>query len=119
MFDTSILKHRNQCQYTGIEKEIRHDFTRRLKIFQCKDTRRVRLIFCDVLNEPLSGLIIDPFNQIRSYTITGVYTLPEHRRNGMAKQMLAIARHLFGNVKHSDNLTEDGKAWRDSVEGII
>lgn len=118
MFDAELLKPFNQCPYTGLEGRVKHIFGPMVRIYQCKDKRRVRLLAQDSQGATVAGLIINPHNLKRTYTIEGVYTLEGHRRQGFAKQLLAVARFTLGAVKHSDNLTPDGKAWRDSVESL-
>jgi GNAT superfamily N-acetyltransferase len=118
MFDAELLKRLNHCRYTGLETYRRHGFGRMVRIFECKDTRRVRLVACDPIQGPVAGLIVNPHNRKRTYTIEGVYTTASHRRQGYAKQLLAVARVTLGTVQHNGNLTPDGKAWRDSVEGL-
>lgn len=118
MFDETLIKPRNMCKHTALEKLVWHTFGKAVKVFKCKESGKFRLVAHDSLGEPVSGLLINPYTRVRTYQIDGVYTSDSYRRLGYAKQLLAIARHMFGTVKHSDNLTVDGKAWRNSVEGL-
>lgn len=47
--------------------------------------------------------------------IESVHVLPDYRRQGIARQLLALARHAGFTVRHSDDLTPDGQAWAQSV----
>jgi GNAT superfamily N-acetyltransferase len=118
MFDNELLKPFNMCSYTGLEQRKRHVFGQSVVIFECKETRRVRLLACDPSGAIVAGLLVNPYNRVRTYQIDAVYTLEEHRRLGIAKQLLAVARFTLGTIQHSENLTINGKAWRDSVEGL-
>ena len=51
-------------------------------------------------------------------TIAHVYTLPECQRRGYARELLRIARRRL-TVKHSDDLTEAGRAWSEAVRDPI
>jgi GNAT superfamily N-acetyltransferase len=118
MFDAELLKRLNRCRYTGLEYRKKHQFGRVVTMFECSATRRVRVIAYDATGEPVAGLIVNPYNRVRTYTIEGIYTTASHRRQGYAKQLLVVARVTLGTVQHNGNLTADGKAWRDSVEGL-
>jgi ribosomal protein S18 acetylase RimI-like enzyme len=48
--------------------------------------------------------------------IANVYTLPEARRNGLARRLLNVARRDYDTILHSDDLTQDGAAWASSVD---
>lgn len=61
--------------------------------------------------EPVSALIWET----RTGIIEQVMTLPEYRGQGIAKQLLALARAHIGTIRHSENLTHDGKAWAHKV----
>jgi GNAT superfamily N-acetyltransferase len=52
----------------------------------------------------------------KNATIANVYTLPEHRRQGLATLLLARAKKDFAQVTHSTSLTPDGAAWSEAVE---
>ena len=116
MFDKELLQGQSCCEYTGLETQKPHAFGKALRIFICKSTGVVRLLAYNDLNQAVSGLIIDPDGQKRTYTIKGIFTLDTYRRKGYAKQLLAVSRMLIGTVKHSDLLTIEGEKWRDSVE---
>jgi len=47
--------------------------------------------------------------------IANVYTMPDVRRQGYARQLLQLAQQDFDTVVHSDHIGELGKAWRDNV----
>lgn len=117
MFDSELLKPMNHCSYTGLERFKRHNFGRSVRIFECTNSQRVRVIVCDT-SGAIAGLMVNPHGRKRTYTIEAVYTEPNHRRKGLARQLLAVARLTLGTVQHNENLTIDGKAWRNSVEGF-
>jgi GNAT superfamily N-acetyltransferase len=118
MFDAELLKRLNHCRYTGLETYRRHKFGSMVRIFECKATGRIRLVGCDPILGPVAGLIVNPYNRVRTYTVEAVFTLESHRRQGYARQLLAVARVTLGTVQHNGNLTADGRAWRDSVESL-
>ena len=48
-------------------------------------------------------------------TVANVYTLPEHRRKGLARRLMDRAREMFSSLAHSKHLSKDGEAWSKSV----
>lgn len=69
-------------------------------------------------DETVAGLTLRataPRRGKQTATIDRVYTDPKHRRRGYAKELLSAARDYFAVVKHSKDLTGDGKAWKRSV----
>lgn len=118
MFDNTLLAPFNKCQHMVVEKHVKHVFGKAVKIFKCDHTRKVRLVAYNEMREPVSALLINPHHMVRTYHIDAVFTTESHRRQGMARQLLAVARFIYGSVYHSDNLTIEGEKWRDSVEGI-
>jgi len=118
MFDAELLKPFMMCPYIGLEKRVKHTFGPAVKIYECYQTRKIRLVAYNVSGEAVGGMIINPYNRVRTYQIDAVYTLESHRRQGLAKQLLLVARYTLGTVNHGDNLTVSGKAWRDSVENL-
>lgn len=106
------------CSYTGLESRVWHVFGPQVKVYKCIDTNRHRLVAHDSDGVPVSALLVNPHNRVRTYQVDAVYTLPEARRQGYAKQLLAVARHTLGTVNHSQNMTKNGLAWRNSVEGL-
>lgn len=108
MFDESTLSPINQ--YKLNEKRVLHHFTDKVHILV--DTNNsYRFCFIGGGGVYCSCLIVGADKIIHS-----VYTLPEYRRRGIAKQLLLIARLTLKTVAHSDNLTIKGGLWRDSVE---
>lgn len=67
---------------------------------------------------PVSGLLLNA-SRVRSgqqsAIISEVHTLPEYRRHGYAAKLLSTAREYFRSVKHSRDLTSDGKKWKRKV----
>lgn len=118
MFDRNLLKPFCMCPYTRLEKRVAHIFGSAVKIYQCKETRKIRLVVYNEAGAPVAGLLVNPYNRVKTYTIDAVYTLTAYRRMGYAKQLLAVARFTLGTVKHSDNLTGIGEQWRNSVESL-
>ncbi len=119
MFDKEILKPLSMCKYTELERVIKHDFGRCVKIYQCKLTNKVRVIYHSGTSShavAVSGLLLNPYNSVRTYQIDAVFTLKGNRRKGYARQLLAVARHVFGTVRHGQNFTTAGKAWKESVK---
>jgi GNAT superfamily N-acetyltransferase len=50
--------------------------------------------------------------------VANVYTLPRYRKTGLARKLLDRARRDFAAVLHADedDLSDDGRAWRDATE---
>jgi GNAT superfamily N-acetyltransferase len=53
----------------------------------------------------------------KTATVANVYTLPSHRRRGLARILIGVARNDFHRVDHADetNLSSAGRAWRANV----
>lgn len=113
MFDNEILKPINECKYTSVEKPCKSP-VKEVKIYK-DDRNKVRLVYIDAFGA-ISGLLIEKEYQTKYYTVQGVYTLPEFRKQAIAKSLLAIARIVFKDVRHSDYLTEDGKKFAKVVD---
>lgn len=47
--------------------------------------------------------------------VANVFTLPQHRRQGHARQLLDVARQIFQNITFSDDRSNTGDAW---VKGV-
>lgn len=47
--------------------------------------------------------------------IANVYTLPEYRRQGIAKELLNRAKQGFESIKHSQDLSTLGSIWKSKV----
>lgn len=114
MFDATTLKAVNS--YKLVESKQKHNFGPSVHILKATNGS---YRFCYVSQ---NGCCLEPYGAClvvdETGTIESVYTMPEHRRQGIAKQLLAIAKVYVGDVKHSDNLTTEGRLWRDSVESL-
>lgn len=113
MFDSRLLVGQNECPYTGLESPV-HD-----KGLSCipgvkawrDHVGTIRLIY-----RGQAGLLLERDLWGSGYTIKAVYTDPQARRMGFARSLLWVARNVLGlAVRHSQNLTEAGKAWAHSV----
>jgi 8-oxo-dGTP pyrophosphatase MutT (NUDIX family)/GNAT superfamily N-acetyltransferase len=49
----------------------------------------------------------------RDHEISMIEVYPEHQRRGVASQLLDRARQIDPKVKHSNNFTDDGRAWAE------
>ena len=49
--------------------------------------------------------------------ICNVFTVKDHRREGLARKLLRRAERDFGVVEHSDDLSEQGRAWKQATLG--
>ena len=106
MFDKSILAPINQCQYTGLEVPVTSKIVASARCRYFRDNfGGVRIIAPGGAGAILLEKIGD------SYSIRGLYVLPEKRRQGIASSLLAMARILLGNVNHSNTLTHDGAGF--------
>lgn len=103
MSDQRVISPFNQCELTGLETQKPCNFPD--VVHYVDHSGRVRLVY-----KNLSGLILDVDG-----TIEQVYTHSEHRRQGLAKSLIAIAAVLGYSPKHSSDLTEDGKHF---VKGV-
>ena len=63
---------------------------------------------------PVSALQIQSRDGVRG-VVMNVYTTPIARRRGWAARLLEIARRRFREVKHSDDLSSAGVAWKNTV----
>ena len=68
--------------------------------------------------EPVSGMTLRSKRAYRGQqtaTIDRVFTLPEHQRQGYAREIMDYARSHFRRVKHSKDLTDMGRLWKRGV----
>ena len=49
-------------------------------------------------------------------SIANVYTLPEYRKQGFARELLNRARQGFESITHSKDLSSLGAIWKGKVE---
>ena len=114
MFDATTLKPLNS--YKFLETKKAHNFGPEVEILHAT-VNSYR--FCHKAND---GDVLNPYDCCliigSDKVIQSEYTRPDKRRQGIAKQLLLVARLTLGTVYHSDNLTEKGRLWRDSVEAI-
>ena len=114
MFDASTLKPINS--YRTLETLSPHRFGLEVEILKASNGSHR---FCHIAPQ---GGELSPYDSClivgADKTIVSVYTKPDKRRQGIAKQLLVIARLTLGTVYHSDNLTEKGRLWRNSVENL-
>jgi GNAT superfamily N-acetyltransferase len=105
MSDSRVYAPINQCDLVGYEKA--SDLLMSMGLYCAGDCfGNTRFFIPNVI-----GMIID-----QSGTIAHLYTNPPYRRKGYAKQLLAIVRHSGIKVYHSDNCTNDGMAFKQSVK---
>ena len=64
---------------------------------------------------PVSALQIMSYDGGVRGVIENVYTTPFARRRGWAARLLEVARKRFREVKHSDDLSPAGAAWKGTV----
>ena len=106
MFDKSILAPINQCQYTGLEVPVTSKIVASARCRYFRDNfGGVRII----APGGAGAILLEKVGA--SYSVRGLYVMPEKRRMGVASSLIAIARVLLGVVHHSDALTEDGAAF--------
>lgn len=43
--------------------------------------------------------------------IANVYTKPEFRRHGVARDLLHVARHYFARIYANNDMSDDGRRW--------
>ncbi len=113
MFDSRLLVGQNECPHTGLEKPIQD---RALSGIPGVKAYRDHLGVVRLVYRGESGLLLEKDAQGNGYTIKAIYTNMAARRLGHARSLLFVARNVLGlTVRHSDNLTESGKAWAHSV----
>ena len=57
----------------------------------------------------IAGIVIHQENSKR-YTIQGIYVIPEKRKQGIARQLIALCHLAFNaTIAHSEHLTNDGQ----------
>ena len=66
---------------------------------------------------PVSALQIQSRDGVRG-VVMNVYTTPAARRRGWAARLLEVARRRFREVKHADDLTSAGEAWKNTVRDV-
>ena len=118
-FDKELLKPYNQCKYTSLErlnKPLSCSGSLVVRLFTDLEHRQRIVLYSD--SKPVSALLLEKIGQYTGYVIKGVYTVPEERRKGYAKQLLALSRFYLGKVRHSEHLTKEGELWVKSVENI-
>lgn len=64
--------------------------------------------------KPVSALQIVSRDGINAQ-VANVYTLPEHRKQGFAKELLDRARQGFESITHSKDLSTLGAIWKSKV----
>lgn len=57
------------------------------------------------------GQVVGSLTWAEDGEIMGVNVHPDHQRRGVASGMLAHARRIDPGVRHSDNLTLEGRGW--------
>ena len=65
-------------------------------------------------NEPISGLQVvskDGTNGV----IANVYTVPEYKRQGFARQLVNKSREVFDNIEHNKHLTDPGEGFAENT----
>ena len=103
MSDQRVIAPFNQCELTGLETQKPCNFPD--VVHYVDHVGRVRLVYKNIC-----GVILDVDG-----TIDQVYTVPSERKQGLAKQILALAVVLGYKPKHSDYLTTDGAAFAANV----
>lgn len=71
-----------------------------------------------VAGVPVSALQVVSREGINAL-IANVYTDPDYRRQGYARELLQKARRDFRSVEHSSGLSEEGKSWARSVKNAF
>ena len=66
--------------------------------------------------EPVSALQIMSRDG-KDGVISNVFTLPSNQKKGLASKLMGKAKKDFKSIKHSDELTEQGARFANSVEG--
>tara|TARA_R110000772_G_scaffold258908_1_gene376308 strand:+ start:1 stop:1464 length:1464 start_codon:yes stop_codon:yes gene_type:complete len=66
--------------------------------------------------EPVSALQIMSRDG-KDGVISNVFTLPSNQKRGLASKLMSKAKKDFKSIKHSDELTEQGARFANSVEG--
>lgn len=107
MCDISLLNDSNNCFLTAYERPLFNKSFLSFGLQAYKDNLgNIRVIMpniCAVLLERTG----------KSYTVSHIFTVESERRKGYARQLLAACSiALKCLIRHSDNLTSDGQAFK-------
>ena len=105
---SSVIGNMNTCYLMPYE---RHYYSSVLKQhnaiaykYEHGNITRYRIIIPSI-----AGIVIHRENNKR-YTIQGIYVIPEKRKQGVAKQLIALCHLAFNAIiAHSEHLTIDGQ----------
>lgn len=117
MFDQKLLNSLNECPYTGFEtyhKEYYKGYQLNsfVSVFESNEQKTFRILYrCSQSKKYVAGLLLNRLHGSNIYDISGVYTEPDYRRQGLAKGLLVVAKMCFKDVRHSDCLTELGQKF--------
>lgn len=105
-----LLKDVGKVNAIGVERE-KHINNKNIRLFVGKNGSN-RLVY-EIDDKIVSALHITTamFKKDVGGTITNVYTDKDYRRKGYAKELLKVARKMFKNVRHSEDLTRMGKMF--------
>ena len=104
-----VGKSRNP--YIGKEREMPcHNAN--MRCFVSEGNNDYRFVYT-INNKNVAVLHID--KNYGYYMVRNAYTLPQHRRNGYAKQLYAEATKHLGNLPFSSNLSSDGAALKAAL----
>lgn len=111
MSDSRVIANFNACCYMGVETHIQKSL---LSHFACvvysdKEGRK-RLVYSPN-GISVAGIIFD-----KQGLVLQMYTSPSHRRQGIMKQLLAVAFLLKIRYHFDKNLTSDGQSFVNHLD---
>lgn len=109
MFDKEILKGINECSYTGLEESIPNSYG--VKVF--KDSFGDYRVVSPCGHSALS--LHKESDKV--FLIDGIFTHPLHRRQGLARQVLAATKMIIkARLHHGDMLTISGERFFKKID---
>lgn len=110
MSESCILAPINACRFTGLESPHHLRAFAQYGVRVYADTfGRLRIVSPD----KTTGLLLE--KEGKDWRICQVYTLAEYRRQGKARQLLALSRKVLGAVRHGYHQTNLGSLWSNAV----
>lgn len=117
MSDERVLAGMNQCEFTGYERAIYwKSFSPYNVVHYLDNNGNVRVVKYDdkIEGKGIAGFILNARG-----TVLQMYTATDYRRKGIMTGLMALYRHLINNnISFDSNLTEDGKAFYNSLIGL-
>ncbi len=119
-YDSPLLHPIGQSKMIGEEKQLFDEgqFKGAQADTPWTNRRSYRYLYHNEDNKPVGALQFStPSSRSKKAVIQNVYVHDDYRRQGIATKLLKRARQDF-DVKHSTDLTNDGRAWKRVVKAF-